>query len=161
MNILLFPSFIMGSGEALGEVNVLGYLRSLPGDFISGWSTGTGFAGVAGAGLTLIFKIRGIETQLLYLFLSPLTIIYFVLFFTSTRLKVKAEESARAKLEKKITSDGLIPDDSVQADDSKIEDKKEDEEKKEEEKKEEKKEEEENKNEKKLSKEREKDIDYS
>ncbi|MCQ2820914.1 MAG: battenin family protein [archaeon] len=107
----LFPSFIMGSGEALGEVNVLGYLRALPGDFISGWSTGTGFAGVGGAGLTLLFKLLGLDTMLLYLFLSPVTIIYFLLFFTSTKVKVWAEDSARANLGAIKSADGLMPKD--------------------------------------------------
>lgn len=77
----------MGSGEALGEVNILGYLRTFPGDFISGWGTGTGLAGIGGAGCTLLFKILDIDTIFLYLYLSPAALIYFALFYASTKLK--------------------------------------------------------------------------
>ena len=73
----LIPAVIMGTGQSFGEATFLGYIRTFPEDYVSGWSSGTGFAGIFGASLSLIFKI--IEDQFdlknLYLIISPITIL--------------------------------------------------------------------------------------
>jgi hypothetical protein len=85
----LIPSFIMGTGAALGEAIVLGYLRNFPDDLVSGWSSGTGLAGVTGALLTLFFKYYKIKTKLLYISMSPVCLIYLIAFLIIERLKQK------------------------------------------------------------------------
>jgi len=76
----MLPSFIMGTGSALGEATIIGSLRNYPKNLINGWSSGTGLAGIFGALLTLIFQIEKIETQNLYLFVSPLALLYLLVF---------------------------------------------------------------------------------
>lgn len=76
----MIPSFIMGTGSALGEATIIGSLRNYPKHLINGWSSGTGLAGIFGALLTLIFKLEDIQPQNLYLFVSPLSLIYLFVF---------------------------------------------------------------------------------
>ena len=54
----MIPSFIMGTGCALGEATILGSLRNYPKSLVNGWSSGTGLAGIFAASLTLFFKIQ-------------------------------------------------------------------------------------------------------
>jgi battenin len=82
----LIPSFIMGTGSAFGEATILGYLRNFPKDFVSGWSSGTGLAGVIGALVTLVFHKMDIKPKTMYLVISPVCLIYFFSFFFVERL---------------------------------------------------------------------------
>ncbi len=77
----LIPSLIMGTGSGFGEAVILGFLRNFPKEFVSGWSSGTGLAGVIGAAVTLIFHYNDIKPRSMYLFISPVCIIYFISFF--------------------------------------------------------------------------------
>lgn len=78
--LTMIPSFIMGTGSALGEATIIASLRNYPKNLINGWSSGTGLAGISGALLSLIFAIEKIETQNLYLFVSPLPLLYLFIF---------------------------------------------------------------------------------
>lgn len=86
----------MGTGMAFGEATLLGYIRTYPKDFVSGWSSGTGLAGVGGATITLSFKIWNIKPRFIYLYLSPLVLIYFGSYFTTYYLRNKLQEEANA-----------------------------------------------------------------
>lgn len=85
----LIPSFIMGTGSALGEGTMLGYLRNFPKNYVAGWGSGTGLAGVAGALLTLVFKIYEIKTRTLYLVISPICFVYLLSFLIIHKLYKK------------------------------------------------------------------------
>ena len=87
-SLTLIPSIIMGTGSAFGEATNLGYIRTFPKDFISGWSSGTGFAGVCGALISLSCKKFEWKLKNLYLFISPVAIIYFICFFISYKVKL-------------------------------------------------------------------------
>lgn len=78
--LTMIPSFIMGTGSALGEATIIASLRNYPKNLINGWSSGTGLAGIFGALLSLIFAIEKIQTQNLYLFVSPLSLLYLFIF---------------------------------------------------------------------------------
>ena len=78
--LTMIPSFIMGTGSALGEATIIASLRNYPKNLINGWSSGTGLAGIVGALLSLIFAIEKIQTQSLYLFVSPLPLLYLFIF---------------------------------------------------------------------------------
>ena len=55
--LTLIPTIIMGTGQSLGEATLLGYIRTFPEDYVSGWSAGTGLAGIIAAILSLAFKL--------------------------------------------------------------------------------------------------------
>lgn len=84
--LTMIPSLIMGTGLALGEATIVGSLRNYPKKFINGWSSGTGMAGIIGALLTLFFKMSNVKTQFLYLFCSPLSIIYLFTFLLQEKI---------------------------------------------------------------------------
>ena len=77
--LTLIPTVIMGTGQSLGEATFLGYIRTFPEDYVSGWSTGTGIAGILAAILSLTFKLIGDDFDLknLYIIISPVTILFF------------------------------------------------------------------------------------
>ncbi len=87
--LTLIPSIIMGTGSSFGEATNLGYIRTFPKDYISGWSSGTGFAGVFGALISLCCKKYEWKLKNLYLFVSPVALIYFVCFYISFKVKEK------------------------------------------------------------------------
>jgi hypothetical protein len=85
----LIPSFIMGTGSAFGESTILGYLRNFPKDFVAGWSSGTGLAGVIGALLTLMLKVFEVQPKTLYIAISPVCVVYLIAFFLVDRMHKK------------------------------------------------------------------------
>lgn len=101
----MIPSLIMGTGSALGEATIIGALRIYPKNLINGWSSGTGMAGIIGALLTLFFKMFKIETQFLYLFASPLSLIYLFFFLIQEKIfnvyvKPKENNNQRTSFDK-------------------------------------------------------------
>ena len=97
--LTLIPAVIMGTGQSFGEATFLGYIRTFPEDYVSGWSSGTGFAGVFGASLSLLFKLIDEEFELkyLYLMISPVTVLYFLAFYITYKIKKNIDDKKRAK----------------------------------------------------------------
>jgi len=52
--ISLIASCFHGIAMCFGESTILGYLKGFPAELVVGWSSGTGFAGVVGAGLVVL-----------------------------------------------------------------------------------------------------------
>ena len=108
----LIPSFIMGTGSSFGEANLLGYLRLFPKDLVAGWSSGTGLAGVSGALITLSFKLKDVNNKFLFLYVSPVCLIYLLAFLSIKYIKKKIDEEYKTNFfeeveEIKIGNDGL------------------------------------------------------
>lgn len=57
----------MGTGSVLAKLLFLIILECFRLILFSGWSSRTGLAGVAAAGITLLFKIKDIHSKFLYL----------------------------------------------------------------------------------------------
>lgn len=76
--LTMIPTIIIGTGESLGEVTILGYAGTLKGNYISGWNIGAAIAGVCGTFLSLLFK--KLNTNFVYLFLSPISVLYLFIF---------------------------------------------------------------------------------
>ena len=87
--LTLIPTIIMGTGQSLGEATFLGYIRTFPEDYVSGWSAGTGLAGIIAAILSLTFKLLEghFDLKNLYLIISPVTIIFFLAYFATYKIK--------------------------------------------------------------------------
>ena len=105
--LTLIPAVIMGTGQSFGEATFLGYIRTFPEDYVSGWSSGTGFAGVFGASLSLTFKLLDDKFELknLYLIVSPVTILYFLSFYITFRIKRNIDDKIRLVNEKGIANE--------------------------------------------------------
>ena len=92
--LTLIPAVIMGTGQSFGEATFLGYIRTFPEDYVSGWSSGTGFAGVFGASLSLTFKLieESFKLKNLYLIISPITIVFFLAFYCTFKIKKNIDD---------------------------------------------------------------------
>ena len=113
--LTLIPTIIMGTGQSFGEATFLGYLRTFPEDYVSGWSAGTGIAGIVAAILSLTFKLLGENFDLknLYLIISPITVVFFFAYFTTYKIKsnidsklIKEEEVSSNSINEKKTEEG-------------------------------------------------------
>ena len=60
--ICIIASIIHGLTASFGASVILGYLKGFPPDLVVGWSSGTGFAGVVGAGMVVL--LFALEFQL-------------------------------------------------------------------------------------------------
>ena len=58
--LCLFGAVLNGVTSAFGEVIMLGYLKNFPSHLVGAWSSGTGCAGVFGAGIYLALKGGGL-----------------------------------------------------------------------------------------------------
>lgn len=79
--LTMLPTTILGMGESFGEVTILGYIGTFKrNDYLSGWAIGGSLAGVFGSILSLLFKKLNTNLKMIYLFLTPISILYFFIF---------------------------------------------------------------------------------
>ena len=78
--LTMFPSIIMGTGESLGEVTILGYIATFKGNYISGFNVGSAMAGLSGSFLSLLLKKYNINLKNVYLFLTLFAVLYLFIF---------------------------------------------------------------------------------
>lgn len=52
----LFASLICGAFTSVGTCTIIGYLKAIPAEFIGGWSSGSGIAGITGSCTYLLLK---------------------------------------------------------------------------------------------------------
>ena len=75
----------IGAGSALGESVMLGHLKRFPPRLVSGWSSGTGGAGLVGAGMFVVLESMGLSYSAIFLLSVPLVAVYVLLFFVYLR----------------------------------------------------------------------------
>jgi battenin len=78
--VALFAAVITGIGLTLGEGTVIGFLKFYPPRFVNAYSSGTGFAGIAGAGLILGLRSATLPDLAIFLMMVPAYPIYFFCF---------------------------------------------------------------------------------
>jgi hypothetical protein len=61
MVIVLASGSLIGSATSIATATILGFMKCFPGRFVLGYSAGSGFSGISGAGSVLIFKVLGIS----------------------------------------------------------------------------------------------------
>lgn len=93
-----------GLTSAIGESTILGLLKGFPSRLVGAFASGTGFAGVVGAGIFIILK-PFMEDGYIFLIATPLVVLYFINIVILVRRKSKypfvdetpeAEERARS-----------------------------------------------------------------
>ena len=111
-SLTLIPAIIMGTGQAFGEATILGYIRTFPKDYVSGWSSGTGFAGIFGATLSLLFKLikENLDLKYLYLIISPITALFFLAFYTTFKIKKNIDYKIKLEKEKNLENTDITSD---------------------------------------------------
>ena len=78
--IALMATLLIGLAQTIGECVNLGFLKAFPSDYIVGFTSGTGFAGIAGAGAWLMCKALGLTNSQVFLVFIPLIAVYFIAF---------------------------------------------------------------------------------
>ena len=78
--LTMIPAVIMGTGESLGEVTILGYISTFKGNYVSGFNIGSSLAGVTGSFLSLLLKKFKINLKNIYLFLALFAVLYLFIF---------------------------------------------------------------------------------
>ena len=78
--LTMVPTIIMGTGESLGEVTILGYIATFKGNYVSGFNVGSAIAGLSGSLLSLLLKRYDINLKNVYLFLTLFAVLYLFIF---------------------------------------------------------------------------------
>ena len=78
--LTMIPAVIMGTGESLGEVTILGYIATFKGNYVSGFNIGSSMAGLSGSFLSILIKRYNINLKNLYLFLALFAVLYLFIF---------------------------------------------------------------------------------
>ena len=74
--ISLFASTMIGVACALGESNVVAFLKRFPSKTVGFWSSGTGLAGLMGTSILLAMNAAGLKDWQIYMFSIPMMIPY-------------------------------------------------------------------------------------
>lgn len=64
----LFASLICGSFTSVGDGTIVGFMKAIPPENIGGWSSGTGIAGISGTSIYLLFKVAGVQFDMVCVF---------------------------------------------------------------------------------------------
>lgn len=76
----LIPTSLLGIATSVGELNLVGYFKKFPSEWLSGFYSGTGVAGIAGAVVTIIFSSVKINQAYMWLVTCSFAFIYFISF---------------------------------------------------------------------------------
>lgn len=87
--VSLVASVILGFSSAFGESTVLGFCKGFPSSVVGYFGSGTGFAGVFGAGITLILQSAGLSNGTIFFIIAPTVIPYFFAFLWINTMKRK------------------------------------------------------------------------
>ena len=96
----LFAAVLMGLSQCWGEAVMLGFLKSFPSELVTGWGSGTGFAGVGGTLLWVAYRAGKVPTFIVYLSVLPLFALYLGSLFYLNSVR---KRFANVKKEKEIT----------------------------------------------------------
>lgn len=95
----LLGTLIIGSFTSVGSNTIIGFLKTFPADSISGFSSGTGLAGISGAGLYLIFSSLGLTFNFVVLILIPFAFIYLLNFNWILQLKARIDREVKKRFQ--------------------------------------------------------------
>eukprot|EP00347_Sterkiella_histriomuscorum_P007689 403347950 len=80
--VALISSLLLGVSSALGESTILGFCQYLPDkQMVGAFSSGTGFAGIFGAGFILSMKFMGMSNAQIFLSIIPSALVYYLCFY--------------------------------------------------------------------------------
>lgn len=76
----LLATLLIGNFASIANVTAVGFMKTFPARVVSGFSSGTGFAGIVGSGITLMSKVVSLPFSMLCLIFIPVSICYFFIF---------------------------------------------------------------------------------
>lgn len=96
--ISLLATLVIGSFTSVGSCTIMGFIKAFPADSVSGYSSGTGLAGISGAGMYLFFSTIGLSFNYVVLLLMPIALIYTANFRFILDLKTQVERSVSYRI---------------------------------------------------------------
>jgi battenin len=78
--VCIAAALLSGANQSIGEGVMIAFIKKFPSQCISGWSSGTGFAGLVGAGLYLAFKSFHVRSFIVFSSIIPFIILYGIIF---------------------------------------------------------------------------------
>ncbi|KAK2943661.1 putative CLN3 protein [Blattamonas nauphoetae] len=117
ISVAFISIVVVGCTYSLGESIIMGYMRNFPADSVGGFSSGTGFAGVAGAGLVFLLNALNVPIMIMFLSLTPLCVIYFLvyLFFLKPPKDLPPRPSTEAPVHEDVAEKQVVQGDSKDA----------------------------------------------
>jgi len=111
--LCLVSVVLIGTASSFGESVLLGHMRKYPPEIVSGWSSGTGMAGVGGSLGYLVFVAAKFSNIEIFGILAPLGIVYCILFFYAlvppqSTSELGIGQSERAALVKNIVVEDTV-----------------------------------------------------
>lgn len=76
--LTLIPTGLIGMGTSVGELNLVGYFKKYPSDWLSGFYGGTGVAGILGASVSIIFSVTHTKPSYMWLIMSICALFYYL-----------------------------------------------------------------------------------
>lgn len=108
--LALGGSLVLGIGTTLGGSTVMGFLKTFDAQVVFGWASGTGFAGIFGAGYYLTLKAVGASVMISLVSLLPMYVIYILVFFRLNKIG-RTHENATIEAEEGNTESIVHADD--------------------------------------------------
>lgn len=100
--LTLIPTTIVGMAESFGDVTIMAYAGTFKTNYISSWNIGASLAGICGSFLSLLFKKLNTNLKLVYLFLSPISFLYFFTFYLINKFGKNEKKNINGKNYHKI-----------------------------------------------------------
>jgi battenin len=116
----VFCIVIVGAGASFGESVMLGYLKLFPAELTGAWSSGTGFAGLAGSLLYLLFAdVFSLSNAVIFGMMIPTAVFYAIAFEVTWISPLRSDEVISARDDETLEAttdeerDALLPHDEV------------------------------------------------
>ena len=87
--VSLLAAVFLGVMSALGESTVLGFCKGFPSDVVGYFGSGTGFAGIFGAGILLVLSSANVSLGAIFFIVTPTVIPYLIGFWWLNRMKTR------------------------------------------------------------------------
>lgn len=94
----LVATLIIGGFTSVGSTTIVGFLKAFEADSISGFSSGTGLAGISGSSLYLLFSSIGLTFNIIVLMLVPAALLYLMIFKIILDMKANIDRRVKARM---------------------------------------------------------------
>ncbi len=87
--VSLLAAVFLGVMSALGESTVLGFCKGFPSAVVGYFGSGTGFAGMFGAGILLLLRSANVSLGVIFFIVTPTVVPYLLGFWWINRMKTR------------------------------------------------------------------------
>jgi len=86
--IMILATLLIGNFASVANVTAVGFMKTFPARVVTGFSSGTGFAGIVGSGVVVLTKAVKLQFEYVCLAFIPISIMYLVIFRTIQAQKI-------------------------------------------------------------------------